>query len=147
VGEDDLAVGSFRLEAGEFTDEIGVAEAMEAEAAEALIEKLSGDREEFGDVGKVSMEGGIEAGDVEGVGELGAKSLDERDFSREVGRIKGDGVAEFGEKLLRYGLVIGVREAAVDDPVGHGVDFLNTVFEPIEEKVGGLQMVGGLEIG
>ncbi len=147
VGEDDASVGGGgACDAVKFGHEIGVGEAVEAESAEAGVEIFSGDGEELRDVGKVVVEGGVEAGDLGHGGEGVLESFDEGDLAGEMGEVEGLGEFELGEEVGGDGLVSEEVEAAVDDAVADGGDggMVGLVGEPCDEMLcGGGVIFGG----
>jgi hypothetical protein len=90
---------------------------VESEAAHAGVPIPSRDREELGDARQVSVEGGVEAGDLGHAREGLAECFEERDLAREVGRVERPRAAEFGDQVGGHELVVGEVDAAVDDAV------------------------------
>ena len=120
VGENDAAGGGLRVESCRSVHEIGVGEAVEAEAADAGVGELAGYRQKFCHRGHVAVEGGVETGDLRASGKNSCKRFDQSDLAREMGHIQRLGSTKLGDYIGSDEPVFKKINAAVDNPMTDG---------------------------
>ena len=95
---------------------------METESADAGVGEFAGDWQKFCHRGHVTVEGGVETGDLRAGGERFCEGFDQGDFAREMAHVQWLGSTKLGDHLGSDELVFEQVKATVDNAMADGGD-------------------------
>ena len=142
--EDDAARRAGGIEAAEFLDQIGVGQAVETVALDALCRIAPRDRQQLGDPWHGAVKRGVKACHLTQLRMPTPERLDQSDLARQViGGVRRDAV-QFGEQLGRDPLWLGMLHA-VHHAVSCGADRREDRLrlEPLEQETHRSTVIAG----